>query len=352
MRYAVPKMNRKKVRHPMKKLIALVMALVLCCSASFAMAEAWKEGETVYVHVNSKAGGGTDLYTRYLTQALSEVCPGVNFVVNNYETGEVGMATVVNSKPDGYNLGTCHGGAFVQWFGGSSNVNLQEQATMIGVMNLGGPQAIIAGPNAPYKNYTELAEYVKANPGKLLIGVSLGGTTQMIFTNFIEAIAGDASLATYVQCSAEADKLTNVAAGSIDLANCSIPNALSYEADGRLTILGTIGPKMGTLETMASLLGSELPANYASGPEQGIESATWDSAYYVYGPAGMSEEVARAINEALCKAAQTESYIAGNNAMATFVDALDYDTVQSTFQTEWSFMEGLVTDLGLRAEGR
>ena len=42
----------------------------------------------------AKAGGGTDLYTRYLTQALGEVCPGVNFVVNNYEVSEVGMETV------------------------------------------------------------------------------------------------------------------------------------------------------------------------------------------------------------------------------------------------------------------
>lgn len=336
----------------MKKLIALVMVLVLCCSASFAMADAWKAGDTVYVHVNAKAGGGTDLFTRYLTQALSEVCPGVNFVVNNYETGEVGMATVINSKPDGYNLGTCHGGAIVQWFAGSSNINLREQASIAGIMNLGGPQAIIAGPNAPYKNFAELAEFVKANPGQLLIGCSLGGTTQMIFTSFMTAIAGDPSLATYVQCSNEADKLTNVAAGSIDLANCSIPNALSYEADGRLTVLGTIGPKMSTLAAMNELLGSELPANYASGPEQGVETATWDSAYYVYGPAGMPEDVLKAVNEALCKAAQTESYIEGNKAMATFVAPIAYEDVQTTFETEWSFMEGLVTDLGLRAEGR
>ena len=51
----------------------------------------WASGDTVYVDVPAKAGGGTDLYTRYLTQALGEVCPGVNFVVTNYDTGEVGM---------------------------------------------------------------------------------------------------------------------------------------------------------------------------------------------------------------------------------------------------------------------
>ena len=336
----------------MKKIVALLLAVLLCCSASLALADAWKAGDTVYFHVNAKAGGGTDLYTRYLTQALGEVCPGVNFVVNNYETGEVGMATVVSAKPDGYNLGTCHGGAIIQWFTGSSNVNLSEQAKIVGIMNLGGPQAIIAGPNAPYKNFTELAQFLKDKPGYVMIGCSLGGTTQMIFTSFVEAIAGDKDLAMYVQCASEADKLTNVASGSIDIANCSIPNAQSYEADGRLTILGTIGPKMSTIATMSELLGTELGAQYASGPEQGVESATWDSSYYVYVPAGTPDEICQAINEAICKAAETASYVEGNKAMATFVAPVDYAATQEAFTTEWAFQEGLVEGLGLKQEGR
>lgn len=336
----------------MKKLLALVLALVLCLSASAALADAWKSGDTVYFHVNAKAGGGTDLYTRYLTQALSEVCPGVNFVVNNYETSEVGMATVTSAKPDGYNLGTCHGGAIIQWYTGASNINLKEDAKIVGIMNLGGPQAIIAGKDAPYKNFTELAEFLKANPGYVMIGCSLGGTTQMIFTSFVEAIAGDKDLAMYVQCASEADKLTNVASGSIDIANCSIPNALSYEADGRLTILGTIGPKMSTIEAMEELLGTELGAQYASGPEQGVESATWDSNYYVYAPAGTPDEICQAINEAICKASEQASFIDGNKAMATFVAPVNYEDTQAAFLTEWDFLDGLVDGLGLKAADR
>ena len=76
----------------MKKLTAIVLALLLCLTATFAMADAWKAGDTVTFIVPAKAGGGSDLYTRYLTQALSEVCPGVNFIVTNYETSEVGKA--------------------------------------------------------------------------------------------------------------------------------------------------------------------------------------------------------------------------------------------------------------------
>ncbi|MBQ8092539.1 MAG: hypothetical protein IJ242_03065 [Clostridia bacterium] len=333
----------------MKKILAILLVSLLCLGlAACAMADAWKSGDTVYVHVPAKAGGGTDLYTRYLTQALTEVCPGVNFVVNNYETSEVGMATLQNAKPDGLSLGTCHGGAIVQWFTGSTNVSIKDDVKVVGLMNLGGPQAIIAGPNAPYKNFTELAEYIKANPGQVMIGCSLGGTTQMIFTSFVNAIAGDANLAMYVQCASEADKLTNVAAGSIDIANCSIPNALSYEADGRLTILGTIGPKVSTIASMSELLGNQLGEQYASGPEQGVESATWDSNYYVCVPKDTPDELCEAINEALMKACEVQSFIDGNKAMATFVAPTNYADSQAALETEWNFLDQLVGDLGLK----
>ena len=47
----------------MKKLTALVLALLLCLTATFAMADAWKAGDTVTFVVPAKAGGGSDLYT-------------------------------------------------------------------------------------------------------------------------------------------------------------------------------------------------------------------------------------------------------------------------------------------------
>ena len=336
----------------MKKILSIILVSLLCLSLIGASAEAWKSGDTVYIHVPAKAGGGTDLYTRYMTEALGQVCPGVNFVVNNYETSEVGMSTAANAKGDGLNLATCHGGAIVQWFTGATNINIKDDMKVVGLMNLGGPQAIIARPDAPYKNFTELAEYIKENPGDVMIGCSLGGTTQMIFTSFVEAIAGDKDLAMYVQCASEADKLTNVASGSIDIANCSIPNALSYEEAGKLTILGTIGPKMSTIESMSELLGTQLGNQYASGPEQGVESATWDSNYYVVAPKDTPDELCEAINEALMKACEVQSFIDGNKAMATFVSPTNYADSIAALETEWEFIAQLVDSLGLKAADR
>ncbi|MEW4413972.1 tripartite tricarboxylate transporter substrate-binding protein [Clostridium sp. AN503] len=308
---------------------------------------AWAAGANVYIDVPAKAGGGTDLYTRYLSQALTEVCPGVNFIVTNYDTSEVGMEHVKNAAPDGLTLGTCHGGAIIQYLCGSSEVNIKDDLKVVGIMNQGGPQAIIAKPDAPYKNFMEFAEYVKANPGEVVVGCSLGGTTQVLFTSLVEGLTGDAGLVNYVQCSSEADKLTNVASGAIDIANCSIPNAQSYDADGKLTVLGSLGPKVATLENMSELVGMELDGKFATTQEQGVDT-TWDSNYYVVAPKDTPDEVCRAINEAIMKATEVSSFIEGNNAMATYIDAVDYQGSVDALAAEWQFQDDLVTAMGLK----
>lgn len=308
----------------------------------------WPSGTTVYVDVPSAAGGGTDIYTRYLTQALTEVCPGVNFVVQNFDTGEVAMEDTKNADPDGKHLFVYHGGGIVQYLCGSSNVSMKDDMKVVGIASMGGPQAIIAGPDAPYHNFAELATYIKEHPGEVMIGCSLGGTTQMIFVSLVNAMTGNSEDATYVQCANEADKLTQTASGGIDIANCSIPNAVDWAADGRLTILGTIGPDVSTLDAIKDLTGLDLGDEYLSGPEQGFDSAVWNSNYYLLGPAGLPDNIAKAINAAVQKAVVVDSYIEGNKQMASFTGVCDYDTTVQMFNDEWAFMDNLTTEMGLK----
>ena len=293
-------------------------------TASADVSSVWPDGTTVYIDVPAKAGGGTDLYTRYLTQALGEVCPKVNFVVTNYDTEEVGMQHVKNAKADGRTLLTCHGGAAIKKLTGASGVSIRDDMRAVGLLNQGGPQAIIANPGAPYKNFSELAEYIKAHPGELTVGCSLGGTTQILFTSFMQALLGEPSLVNYVQCSSEAD-----------------------DKDGKLTVLGTIGPKASNLESMGKLLGTELDAKFASTVEQGIDT-TWDSNYYVLAPAGVSDEAAAAINAAIVAAETQSSYIDGMNKMATFNTPAELAAAQDALNAEWEKLDALVGSMGLK----
>ena len=358
----------------MKKLLSLVVASALCLSlaacgnggttaenssapntssdptAELTIDQVWPSGTTVYIDVPAKAGGGTDLYTRYLTQALGELYEGVNFVVTNYDTTEVARENTKNADPDGTHFLVHHAGMCLEYLSGSTNVNAMEDYQTVGVVNLGGPQAIIARPDAPYKNFAELGEYIKNNPGEVVIGCSLGGASQAAIYSVIEGLGeGYGEMVNWVQCSSEADKLTQTASGSIDIANCSIPNAQAYEADGKLTILGTVGPEVSTLETMEELLGTTLGDQYKSGPEQGIEDATFECSYYLWAPKDTPENICRAVNEAICAACEVQSYIDGNKAMATFLEAVDYDESQATFEREWSIMETRAEQMGILA---
>lgn len=308
----------------------------------------WPKGSTVYFDVPAKAGGGTDLYTRYLTQALGEICPDVNFVVTNYDTTEVGREHTKSAKADGKTLLVHHGGAMIEYMTGSSEVSPKDNYKTIGLVNVGGPQAIIARPDAPYSNLQELGDYIKENPSEVVIGCTLGGASQCMLYGVVSNIGdGYGEMVNWVQCGSEADKLTQTASGSIDIANCSITNALSYEADGKLKILGTMAPASATLENMSELIGVDLPESFKTTKEQGVDY-TYDSSYYVWAPAELPDDIATAINEQIMKCVDQQSFVDNMKQMATYVDKRDLTATQKTFDDEWDTWSGIVEQMGIK----
>lgn len=308
---------------------------------------AWPSGSTIYFDVPAKAGGGTDLITRYITAGWETYLDGVNFVVTNYDTSEVGSQHAVKAAPDGMNLTVAACTNMDNYLSGTSEVNPMEDLTVICKINAGGPQAWIASPDAPYNTMAELAEYIKAHPGDLTVGCTLGGTSQLIWLNTLAAIEeGLDQQVNYVQCSSEADKLTNVASKAIDLGNCSVNNALAYQQDGKLKVLGIVGPKEVTKEKCEELIGQELDDTFLSMPEQGIETE-WASGYYIMGPAGMDPALVEKMNESLQKLGEAEPFVKGMNTMAMLIDVKDVEGSKADFKDEWDVNYELLSNLGL-----
>ena len=93
----------------MKKVFAVVLALVMCATAC--AAADWP-AKAVNVILPYGAGGDTDTYCRQLFQRVS-VLTGQTFVVIN-ETGGSGIVAamdVMNRAPDGYSVLFNHTGA-------------------------------------------------------------------------------------------------------------------------------------------------------------------------------------------------------------------------------------------------
>lgn len=311
----------------------------------------WPSDKTVYVDVPARAGGGTDMMLRFATAGLEQILDGVSFVVTNYDTPEVGAIHAKDAAPDGLNLTVASGSNISNWLSGASNVNPQEDLTIIAMIHSGGPQAWIGTADAPYKTFPELVDYIKAHPGELTIGCGLGSTSQMVWIatfNAIDPALND--MVNYVQAVSEMDKLTGVASGALDLANCSINNAMSYEADGRITVLGTLGPAQADLAAISGLVGAELSESYKSMKEQGIDFA-WESGFYICGPADMDPALVEAINAVIMGLAEPGPFMDGMNKMAVFTDVRNVADSQAAFDAEWQVNADLLTSLGMNARG-
>ena len=333
----------------MKKITALLLTAILALSLCFgAMAdEIWTPGKTVFIDVGARAGGGTDLIIRYVTQALGELNPGVNFVVNNYDVADVGLAKAAYAEPNGLNLSVISVGNVTNFHAGSSNFDPEEVFTVVARITAGGPQAYVAPAGVPYHNFKELVDYIRSGEKKLKIGVNMGAISHLSWLSAFNAIDPELNnMVNYVQSGGEADKLTNIASGSIDLANCSMNNAVAYEADGKLTVLGIIGPEAATREATGALIGAELGEQYASLKEQGYDYSL-DVGSYITLPAGTDPAIVEYVNGKLLELNGNETFENGMKTMGQFTTVTGLEETKASWAAEVEEFMGVMKDLNM-----
>ena len=241
--------------------------------------------------VAGKAGGGSDLATRYLSEAMTKDL-GITNTVTNYDSNTVGHQMVANAQADGSTIMLATGALNIQWITGNADVNPKTDLTLIAALDDNGFTALCAPVSAPFDTFDEMLAYVKENPGKLNAGMPSSGNNTFQFGKLQkeEGVQFNA-----VEASSESDRLTNLAGGFIDLGFVGIGNAQEYEKAGKLKVLGTMA---GDGLTIADYDAS-LSDNYKTLQEQGHQELYWNVKHYVYGPAGMDQEQVKKINAAM-----------------------------------------------------
>ena len=241
--------------------------------------------------VPGKAGGGSDLATRYLSEAMTKEL-GITNTVTNYDSNSVGHQAVANAQPDGSTIMLATGALNIQWITGNAEVNPKTDLTLIAALDDNGFSALCAPVNAPFDTFEEMVAYAKENPGKLNAGMPSSGNNTFQFGKLQQA--EDIQL-NAVEASSESDRLTNLAGGFIDLGFVGIGNAQEYEKAGKLKVLGTMAGDGLTIADYDASLGDQ----YKTLQEQGYDDLYWNVKHYVYGPAGMDETKVKEINAAM-----------------------------------------------------
>jgi len=136
--------------------------------------------------MGSMAGrGSTDTLTRYLS-AIAEKILGQPIVVENKPggTGGVGMGLLKNAKPDGYTLAASTDSAFTR-LPHVTKVEYDPLKDFTYIISIGSPRiGTVVRSDSPFKQFQDLIEFARKNPGKLTHGIGgVGNATHLAYEN-------------------------------------------------------------------------------------------------------------------------------------------------------------------------
>jgi len=250
-------------------------------------AEKWPSKPITFI-VTHGAGGDTDYNARVLARLLEKELKQP-VVVNNVTgaNGSIAMTQYKDGKNDGY--------TFI-----ATNTVAMASNEATGITKFGytafepvciyGKQCgenILVRKDAPYNTLKEFIEASKQNPGKLKLGIAMGGSSYV--AALIMEQKGGAKFAV-VDAGDGGDRMTALIGGHVDATIAPYTLAKEYIEKGQLK----------TLATLISERSKTLP-NIPTAKESGIEDLTVDTWYGILAPKGTNPAIVEKLNAAILK---------------------------------------------------
>ena len=218
--------------------IFAVVAMVIGSTAGpWAQAQIYP-ARPVRVIVAFAAGGVADLQTRVVAQKLSELWQ-TSVVVDNRPGagGNIAASIAAKAQPDGYTLLTCNFATHGLNPAAYRKLPYDPLKDFIAISMFGTAPSILAvHPSVPPRSVSELIAYAKANPGKLTMGSSGGGTSQYLSIELLKLMTGIDII--YIPYKGGAPALTDLLGGQVQSIVGALPTVIGFLPSGRLRALG------------------------------------------------------------------------------------------------------------------
>jgi len=264
--------------------------LFLIAAAWVGSAFAWPTKPVTFI-VPYPPGGGTDVIARIVQEPLARQL-GQPMVIDNRggAGGSLGTAVAARANPDGHTMlftlssHTINPAIY-------ANLPFDTERDFRPVSLVASlPQLFAVNPNAPYKTFGDLVQFVKSNPGKVdYASVGVGSPSH---------IAGELlkmrleSYMVHIPYRGGGPAVAATMAGDVPLLVVSIPAAMSQVRAGRLKPLA-----VSTLKRTAVLPDVPTVAEVT-----GIKDYEVDSWYGVFAPAKAPDEAVARMNKAIAAA--------------------------------------------------
>lgn len=267
---------------------------VALCAAANVVAPAHAQPyptRPVRVIVAFAAGGVADLQTRIIAQKLSELWQ-TSVVVDNRPGagGNIAASIAARAQADGYTLLTCNFATHGLNPAAYRKLPYDPLKDFTAISMIGTAPSILAvHPSVPARSVSELIAYAKANPGKLTMGSSGGGTSQYLSIELLKLMTGIDII--YVPYKGGAPALTDLLGGQVQSIVAALPTAIGFLPSGRLRALGvTSAVRSSQVPNVPTIAESGVP---------GFEVVGWNG---LCAPAGAPQSVIAKISADSMKA--------------------------------------------------
>ena len=265
------------------RLLALLLPFLVAGGPSYALDYPTRPVRFI---VSFAAGGPNDTIARLLGQYLSEEL-GQAVVVEDHvgAGGNIGMADVLASTPDGYTIGfVAPNNAINQTLYQHIPFDfVHDSAPIAGTMSL----ANVMEENLafPAKNLADFIALAKTEPGKINFGSGGVGTSPHMSGELLEAMTG--IKLTHVAYRGSAPATTDLLGGQIPVVFDNLPGAIQNIKAGKVRALGVTTTKRVAELPDVPTIGETVP---------GYEVSVW---YGISGPKGIPAEIVTKLNTAV-----------------------------------------------------
>jgi tripartite-type tricarboxylate transporter receptor subunit TctC len=310
---------------------ALLPAAALLLAFAGAANSAGYPDRAIKLIVPWAAGGDTDVIFRPLATLLQKYLgqPVVIAIVGG-ASGTVGEREAAGAAPDGYTLFGAHDFIHSVYFGGMTDLKYDKAFEPV-CMVASTPSVVTVGAKTPWKSFKELVEDAKKRPGEIVVGASLGSTSQ--YSMAIAAKAAGIKFK-YVPYDGTAKRMNALLGGHIEVADSNLTQKSKVDA-GLLRFLANMSEKRTTgLEDVPTL--KELGYNVEYSVNRGIMV-----------PHGTPADVIAKLNDACAKATKEPDYAKAMLLQGTEVRYMDPKGYAAYLKKTDAETKDVAKDLGL-----
>ena len=274
---------------PRPLLAALLSVAALWASPSTALAQQDYPNKPVKWIVPYPPAGTTDVLARMVAQWLTEKM-GQPFVVENRPGAgnNIGTEAVIKSPPDGYTM------LLVNPANGI-NATLYKNLNFNFIRDIAPVAGLVRTPNVmevtnslPVKTVKEFIDYCKANPGKINMASSGGGTSVHLSGELFKFMTGCDMV--HVPYKGAGPALVDLIGGQVHVLFDNLPSSIGHIRGGRLRALGVTSEGREPSLPGVPTVGETVP---------GYEATAW---FGVGMPKGTPREIINKVNAEINRA--------------------------------------------------